>query len=178
MRENQDNIHKELKEIAPFLAQIRQKETKLEAPNGYFNHLEDNILACIKAEEETQNWSSTSLKANEATPQNWLLAIKKWLLRPSVGIGFAMILIVSIFSIIWSNSQSSDAILMAVSEIEATEYIHENIDQFSETLILESVIGEDWTTIEISDEIEIDFDKYIEDDLIDELDSELINELL
>jgi hypothetical protein len=180
MKEDKNNIHQELNEIAPFLAQLREKETGLKAPEGYFNHFEDNLLARIKAEEAAENWANPSTTINEPQPNSWFVTIKNWLLKPQVGISFAILLIVGIASGIWIDGQTSDEGLMAISSLEATEYIQEHIDQFSETLIIETVAEDDWATIEFSDDFEMDneFDEYIEEGFIDELDSELMDELL
>lgn len=180
MRENKNNIHQELNEIAPFLAQLRDKKTGFKAPEGYFSHFEDNLFARIKAEEEAENWANSSPIINESQPNNWLVTIKNWLLKPQVGISFALLLIIGIASVIWTNEPTSDEALTAVSSLEATEYIQEHIDQFSENFIIETLAENDWATIELSDDFEMDVElnEYIEQGFIDELDSELMDELL
>ena len=57
MREHKA-IREELEELSPFLAKLKGQDEGFKVPKGYFDTLENNIFARIKAEEEVESWGS------------------------------------------------------------------------------------------------------------------------
>lgn len=136
-------IEEELENISPFLAQLRQKETRdFEVPDGYFETIEDNIWARIKAEDEVESWGEVNKNSLNIPTLTWLQRAKYWLLRPQVGISFALILVVVVALNIFVNPTVNDSENILLTEEDINEYLEDNIDEFSESLLLEGASEE------------------------------------
>lgn len=179
MREH-NNIQDELQDISPFLANLREKEDGFEVPNLYFDRLEQNIMAGIKAEEEAENWTTASSANPIETELTLTQKLKNWLFKPqfAMAFGLALVAIVAVTVFLQQPNDTIDG--LAISEEEALEYIEDNIDQFSETIIMEAV-GEDLAELEVSTDWEVnetELEEYIEENIIDDVDENLIDEIL
>ena len=108
---------------------------------------------------------------------SWLDKVKNLVLRPQIGIGIAMIVVIG-FGISMLNQPTVSTVELASDE--ANEYFQENIEQFSQTLILET-IGEDLAEADMTSSIEISeevLDNYIQEHMIEDMDGTLLDEFL
>ncbi len=178
MREK--NIKKELQEIAPMLAQLKGQKEGFEVPNLYFDKLEQNIFARIKAEEEAESWSAATPKATSKSQLTPIQKISNWLMRPQIAISFslALVAVLAIGIFVFPTNDTNGE--LAISDEEALEYIENNIDLFSEELIFETM-ETDLAEMDFSTEFNVneeELNEYIEEYWIDEIDENLMKEVL
>ncbi len=171
------HIQEELENISPFLAHLRQEEIENpKVPDGYFETIEDNIWARIKAEDEAESWGKVNVPSSPVPKVTWLQRVKSWLLCPQVGVSFALVL-VAVFALNILVNPTVEEGNIVLTEEEIDEYLEENIDQFSESLLLEGM-SEELADADISIELNIDdadIDAYLEEN-IGEIDPNLLEE--
>jgi hypothetical protein len=161
------------------LANLRQPKDGFNVPDNYFERFEQNLFARIKAEEEVESWEAAS-SANPIVEKTTLTQrLKNWLVRPQTAIAFSLTLVAILAVGILFQTEEASNTELAISEEEAFEYIENKIDQFSETIILES-LGEQIAELEISTDINVneeELNQYLEEN-IDDIDEILIDEIL
>lgn len=150
------NIKEELQDISPFLANLKKQDDGFDVPQNYFNTLEDNIFARIKAEEEVEAWNiSETENTSTISRQSWMQRIMGWFAQPQVSLSLAAMVIVGIgFALFQMNNQSeeigiaeidwtmtSDEALASLTIDEVNQYLEENVEDFSEDLLSEAAEG-------------------------------------
>ena len=187
------NIKDELQGISPFLAKLKKPNDGFEVPQNYFQNLENNIFARIKAEEKVEAWSVSDTKETTIAPtQSWMQSIiqslMSWFTKPSISISLAMVIIIGIgFALFQTGNQAetieiaqiewtTDEAIASLTVDEVNKYVEDNVEDFSEELLLEvaeELIFVDETVeiitpteVELDVELE-DIEQYIEDNISD-----------
>ena len=158
------NIKDELQEISPFLANLKKPDDGFEVPQNYFQNLENNIFARIKAEEEVEAWSVSDTEETVIAPtQNWMHRLMKWFVQPQVSLSLAMMIIVGIgFTLFQTNNQTetieiaqiewtTDEAIASLTVEEVKEYVEDNVEEFSEELLSE--VAEDVIVVDVVEEV-------------------------
>jgi hypothetical protein len=184
-----DNIKEELKNISPFLASLRKPDEGFEVPKDYFQNFESNLMARIKAEEAVEAWGISETEQPLMPNLNWLQSIWAWMTQPQIGVSLlAMVVIVGIgFAVFQINEKnaaqfadlSTDEALASLNVDDVSQYVEDNVDDFSEELLisnLENIVEKNITTLPVETELQInEIQEYIEDN-IGEFDETLLLE--
>lgn len=124
-----DELHDELREHAPFLNELRQKDGGLRVPEGYFNNLEDDVfrqLDAIGARRQTAAFART-----KAQRSWWQWA--QWLWQPRMALAVAGVLTLALAAW-WYFGPSDNAgpaiAAAAISEEDAEAYLLNNPHEF------------------------------------------------
>lgn len=175
-----EDLEDELKALSPFLADLKskgKKEESFKVPPLYFDTLADKIIEKAKEQEQAAHPLSKQAVYTPPKPSFWE-QVNAWIdsvMQPRYAMGFATVLMVVGASWWFFNSKNTipiavaDKALTEVSHDEIHQYIHENIDDFDEELILSN---QDLADTEGSEEINLsddDIQQYLEEN-IDEKD--------
>ncbi len=173
MKERND-IRKELEELSPFLAQLKDKNEGFEVPKNYFNSLTDSIMEQCQVEE-----------VPEATPQakkgwmNWLDSWLTHLFQPRYVMAFASLLLVvfSFFFLLPTEDSSTEvAFSETISREDAMVYVADNLEDFDLELLAELELDVNARDFIELDEAEVE--EYINENVLDDLDETSLEELL
>lgn len=149
MEENFD-INKELKEIAPFLSELEKKEEGYQVPFNYFEGLSDQIMEQVVPEPI----KSVEPEA-EKRPSllDWLAGI----LQPQPRMALALATMVGVLCVGYyffggtgatNNFSNSDLLAANISAEDAKLYVQENLDEFALELLAEDeTIEMDYNTV-------------------------------
>jgi len=165
MKENE--INKELKEIAPFLSKLDKKEEGYQVPFNYFDVLPDQIMVQVQPSAPV---------ASPTKPRPSILDWLSGLLQPRYALAFATLigaLLVIGYIFTGTTEAPSDPALLAanVSPEEARLYVQENLDLFAIDLLAEDESVElDYNNI--FDLNESDLQQYIEDEVLEGLEED------
>lgn len=165
--------------LPPHLRDLKSQWKQPEVPRNYFDTLEDNIMARIKAEAAFAEWSAPTPAARPTPGQRW----RKILLSPLWQLGMAATLVfaLGVGYHYWQTPAPKAA--YALTSEEAAWYVEQNIDDFALTTI-EMALGEslskaDWTSatapLEVSEEA---LEDYLMEDFIDEVDADWLESYL
>lgn len=173
-------IKEELEELSPFLNKKLGDDTGFDVPANYFEQLSEDIFEKVALNPLAEKVSDNMPVSIEKSPSlleeviHWL----RWLLKPQYAIGFALMVGVILTTVYFLQSPTADySAELTVQELE--EYIDNNIDQYSVDLILEvAMIDEETLKTPAIDINKEDLDNYIENNLLDDTDEELLNELM
>ncbi|MFK7775719.1 MAG: hypothetical protein AB8F94_26590 [Saprospiraceae bacterium] len=176
MKNNKKEIQDELESLAPSLSKLKKEEV-LDIPENYFTQLPEQILNQIDFSKnetvvETVSTSSSS---------NWYHQLTEWLtvlLQPKATIGFAMMIMLTVASIlILNDTNKPDPSVADLTSNELEDYIKANIDDFEIQELL-NVLGSEeelsLTEMEIEEE---DLDGYLEE-IIDDIDASDLEDFL
>lgn len=124
-----DELHDELREHAPFLNELRQKDGGMRVPEGYFNNLEDEVfrqLDAIGARRQTAAFART-----KAQRSWWQWA--QWLWQPRMALAVAGVLALALAAW-WYFGPSENAgpaiAETAISAEDAEAYLLSNPHEF------------------------------------------------
>lgn len=138
-----EDILNELENIAPRLADLKrtQKQESFEMPKGYFEGLSDKIIAAAQAED-----TAAPVLTVQKGGKNPIFRLSRW----SVGVAAAVLITGAAFFMTRQNTP--DLKLDNFSDAEIQAFIHENLDDFDEELILASVDkDEDFSLFELKE---------------------------
>lgn len=166
---DKNKIQEELKEIAPFLAELK-KETSFDIPVDYFKELPDEILRQVQEDSSKPTIVSPSLFEQ-------FIQQLQWLMSPPRLAGLATIVLL-VGGITFMMNQNTDLVAteIVISEDEINSYIVANIEDFEEELFLEFTEEEDLSNL-FQDIENDDLDQYLESEL-DDLDIEILEDYL
>ncbi len=167
---------KELEELSPFLSKLK-KEEGYQVPFNYFEVLPDQIM-----EQVTKEQTPIAEPSSKETPPWSLGAWLSNLLQPRYALALASLVLMifaGTFLADFSTSDpiSSDQLMASISPDEARSYVQSNIEDFELELL-----GEDLEMInEKTDFMEFDqqeLQQYIEDQGLEDIDTQSLEELL
>lgn len=172
---NSEDVQKELQELSPFLAKLKEKQPSLEVPENYFQALPDQIWEQIKLMPQPEQAKS------QLGWWNRLLTGLQILLQPRVAIGlttFVVLLVAGIFILKPDSSSDSKGLLAGLSGEEVTAYMSENLHEFDTDLLIEAASTyPDWSFLSGSEFNEEEIDQLL-DEVLKDLDDETLEELL
>ena len=153
MKENADNIRKELRSIAPNLEDL-PKETGMRVPDGFFDSLTDQVI---------QEASEPKVRSLSTGRRVWMYAAA----------AIALIVVVSLIAI--QGISGEDDLLAEMTDEQAYDFVYANIDEFESTDLVDLMDEENIDLIfEIEDE---ELDDVI-DELLDDINIEMLEDLL
>lgn len=170
MKHNHE-IEDELREIAPFLADLRKEGDGFEVPQDYFSKLSDEMLAKVKPQSipSQPGWIDQ------------LAGLLQTLLMPQVALRLAIVTGVIVIAVVLFTRQTEDHLYATTNDLSTEEiqkYILHNIDEFDIELITnvieDPVILREFSTDALEGE---ELDKVLEE-MIDEIDIQELEELL
>lgn len=172
---NQDDIKKELQELSPLLAKLKEKEKPLEAPENYFDALPDQIWEQIKLMPQPER----------AQPQpGWrertLLGLQT-LLQPKVAIGlatFIVLIVAGVFIIKPGVKDHSEDLFAGLSAEEVTAYMSQNIHEFDTDLLIDAASAYPDMSIFMGSEFDDTEIDQLLDEVVKDLDDETLEKLL
>lgn len=159
---------------------LKAQEQQSAVPDGYFARLEDNIMARIQAEEAFAEWRTPTPAARPSLWARW----RGWALAPLGGLSLAAscAFLLGVGYHFWQSSAAtpSGASALAITSEEAAWYVEQHIDEFGvsamETTFGESLLEADWSaSLDVPDAA---WDSYLEEDLIDDVDADLLESYL
>jgi len=162
---NKENISDKLKETAPKLASINKEENPFKVPDNYFSTFPEKIRAkTVDLEKDkTSIWD----------------VLSQYLLKPQLAV--TIIIVIGAFGYwFYSNNYSADItidytnIASTISDEDIENYIALNLDTFDDEMLGEYVSlmnGNDYTE-------ESEFDKELEEYILNNIDEHLIMEEL
>ncbi len=164
-----EELHKELKEHAPNLAQLREKISRPVVPDSYFLNLEEDMLRRL------------SEKGGLLTPKSSV----KVRLYPLLGRVAAAVVVAGVATWLYFSWTAEEKSKASLANLDVEAYIFQHLDEFDEDLLLEytsdlpfeeaafhSESETSWETV--SDE---ELNEYLED-VIDEIDETTLENLL
>lgn len=167
MKKEEDNIRKELEDLAPRLADLRGEPEGFRPPPGYFDALPDELMARLAqatGKPPTLKWRRSlfvRFRYVAAAAATILLLLAVWLSHPPDDPAGAV----------------ARADLASVSEEELAAYVYHNIDAFDLDLFVESgVVEADHTDDFPSDLDDTILTPYLEY-LLDELPTDSLEEM-
>lgn len=151
------DVSEELKDLAPNLSALKNKQDAFYLPDNYFANFEVEIVQQIQQEARPVKQNKINLFKISST-------VRK----------LAAILILGGIGLLLWQQVSPSSIKTTLSSEEIASYIVDNIEEFEEDLLLEEAIESQLVTSRNSfDEIEIGID-----DLLEELDASDLEDLL
>ncbi len=162
--------HKELKEQAPRLAKLKEKNLRPDLPDGYFSDLEKRVFRRLNEEQ------SMSLNSNQQRRLP-LYSVLQWVA--------AVVLLAAIATWIYTHRKVENLQEASLTSEEVEFYILEHLDEFDEGILVEQAdkLSFDWTAWpsesanpleNVSDE---ELDGYL-DSLLDGIDETTLENLL
>lgn len=172
---NQDDVKKELQELSPLLAKLKEKEQPLEVPENYFDALPDQIWEQIKLMPQSE--------CTQSQPAWWerIMIGLQTLLQPRVAIGlatFAVLIVAGIFMLKPDAEDHSEDLFASLSAEEVTAYMSQNIHEFDTDMLINAASAYPDMNIFMGaefDDAEVD---QLLDEVIKDLDDETLEELL
>ena len=172
MKEERENIRKELEEISPFLSQWKQSERPegFDVPPAYFQELPDRLIKILKAEEQ--------LSTDRPSFWNTITQTLSHLLQPRYVAGLATVALLVIAGLLASDRTGDasvpDDMFNSLTAEEVSTYIYSNLDEFEERMVLEA--AKEYRELSLLPPTMLD-DEDLEE-LIREIDEASIEELL
>ncbi|MCC7507286.1 MAG: hypothetical protein IT259_18415 [Saprospiraceae bacterium] len=144
MKKDQSSIDRELRELSPFLHDLRSKEDGFHLPENYFDGLEEQVFQQIDA------LGARRKPVRTTTARTGFWNSLAWLWQPRVAIAFS-ILLVAAFAVWWmwqpkpsvieTNIPLASQIELTPEELEA--YVMENVNDFEPEQLALLAIAED-----------------------------------
>ena len=174
---NKEAIKKELEGLSPFLSKELKKETGFETPRNYFHNLQLDIMQQVR-EEIAEEKVTTSEKEPSVS---WLHTLKSYLFQPQYALAFSAIIAIVISTSLLLQPSEADCLspLCDLTMEEASQFIDDNIEDFSMDMILEVTANEEepLNLLDLLEGIENEeIDEYLED-MMEEEDG-LVEELM
>lgn len=172
---DQSEVQKELQELSPLLAQIRERQAGFSVPENYFQDLTGEILQkTIAPETKTKGKSNGRLRSLRAGLPNF------WQPRYAMAMAAALALLI-IAGVLWLRPAAGDrSAEMAWSDLsveEMTRYVQANIQEFDLETLVEIAPEMETQSILRGTEIEPDvLDNYLEE-IIEDVDIEELEKL-
>ena len=158
---HKDEIRDELKEISPFLADLK-KENAFKVPVHYFEQLPDQVMEQIK-------WSSPPVveKAPQVSWMNQLATFFSKSLWPGLTLaGLGLVIVTGVFLF---RKGAAPAIVTNDFPLEEAEaYVSANIDEFEEEQLLALALIDNDQSLDV-----IKIEGFSDDELINEILNEL-----
>ena len=177
MKEERENIRKELQELSPLLSKMKEsgRAEGFDLPPAYFRELPDQVLEKIRKEERP------------ATSRiSWWQALDESLhrmfqVRYAAGLATVALLIIAAVLIFDRPevSRSSSGMFNALTAEEVNTYIQSNLHEFEEDMVIEAAEGyQELSFLPGASLNEEALDEEYLEELLRELDEESIEELL
>lgn len=157
MSNNQNDIKKELKHLAPHLSKL-EKAMADEIPDGYFDHLPNRLLDRLKEQDNEPSLGMSNIRYMFRRYAMPLAAV-------------FILLLTSVF--IFRNQLQTDSTL--INEDEWISYYIENIDEVDDDVLLSLIEEETLNAFEL--EIDNETIDYFLNENIDDFDDELLEDL-
>jgi hypothetical protein len=166
--ENKENFEEELREISPFLANLK-KDDPFKTPKFYFDTLADKVIEKAQIPVVIASTSSPTMSLGERI-RTWIAV----LITPRYAMALSTILFLTVGAWYFLKPVASKKTVESVEEITTEDiqnYIKENIKDFDEKLIFDkgSVAdtegGDALPQLDINEE---DIEKYLQDNIEDE----------
>lgn len=170
MKEKKENIQKELKELSPFLSQLKQGlgPEGFEAPPRYFKELPDQVMNRLREDRH-------------AGQVNWISALLEGLFRPRLAVAMiaaAFLITVAIYWLVPGPAGASRNSIASLTVEEVQAYVNANLDEFDTELVIEMATSQSDLGIFPSEEFnEENLDQYL-DKFLQEVDEETLEEML
>lgn len=168
MKEDREEIRKELEDLAPGLSRFQNKEDGFRVPAGYFQSLPDEVIDKL----------GIGKKSRQKSGSLWLEQWLSLLLQPRPALALASLLVVLIAGWWFLNRQSGESLpseTVAFEQItprEAADYLSQNLDEVDEELLLEFVSNDPSLDAFIDMEL-----NQLEDDQLEEMVDEFFDDL-
>ena len=176
---NKEEVKEELKDLSPFLYQIKGKGSAFKVPEGYFSQLQDQILDQVKAMPEASPKTNRAWKANIFIPG--FFDQLNALLQPRMALTLASVIVIMVAAWFLVRSGegpvSGEPSFASLSVEEIQNYIDANLDDFDEEIIKE--VAQDNNNLNIIPNNTFnteELDQYL-DQVIDQLDPKELEEL-
>jgi nitrogen regulatory protein PII-like uncharacterized protein len=133
-----EDFEEELREISPFLANLK-KEAPFKTPKFYFDRLTDSVLE--KAQSEVPKIVPPQYK----TEKTVFSRVSDWVsvfIQPRWAMAMATVAVIAVSSFFYIKKQNTLAPqqLSEISTEDIHEYIKDNIDDFEDDMLLETVV--------------------------------------
>ncbi len=164
------DIHNELNELSPFLADKLKAKDGFVVPDNYFETLSENILKETVPIQEPLKAHSTVSVPKESLMDRLANAIQA-LLQPRMAMGFASVLLLLFAGIYFFQQDTKTAdpfITFSASDVE--KYIEENIDRYDINSLVEADIlqSDDFDFNDVDQMKQDEIDTYLDDILLEE----------
>lgn len=169
------DIGDELKQISPYLANLKKLETGFRVPENYFGQLQNEIF-------EKAKWiKQPPLQTHKASLWDQVLATIKLLWTPaglSVGISSTIVIIVCLLFLGPVQKEAPIALSNLTYE-DLDFYLTENIDEFDDDLLIKMRLQSEQSDAEQKG-VELDEEEIEEyfNHIINEIDVEILEDLL
>ncbi len=165
-KERKDDIQKELREISPFLADLKKTEGGFKVPKDYFEQLPEQIMERVQP-------GRTVTTEPAAQPSWWDRTLNSLalLLQPRYATALAAIALLLVAVWIWQKPSPSTPELASNNNDSLMEFIEDNIDEYEADYLI--------SVIETGDDNEEETTVTpLLDVIIDDLDDTELEELL
>lgn len=163
------SVQEELQSIAPRLAQMKDQEPRLTAPDGYFDQLSDELFRRIR-EDERRSGPQLEQGIFWQRVRNYLFGIRQRPVYAMALAGLALLLVcIAVFSV---PGKSDDLAEINLSDEEINDYINYHLDDFDLNLLAEEAAGDP----DAQDELILKEDS-LDDPLLDQYFDELLDEI-
>ena len=158
--------------LLPKLSELNEHNDGFKVPENYFEQMQEAVMERIK--------SGTDPEVIRRQPSGIIKMLQpRFLLRVA---GFALVIAMAAYFLVPGGSEDSPTYLTELTPEEASDYVHDNLDEFNLDDMLEvaQLDPEDLFSSEttpIDDVQQQDMEQYI-DDIIDDFDLEELEELL
>lgn len=164
--EYEKEIVKELKELSPFLANIREEPTGFKVPENYFDYLSASIMEQVKLEPNSDPIEQPIIN------EPWYSFLFN---RQSLA-GLATFTVLLVGALFLLNQPIKENGLAEISSEEATDYIASHLDEFETALFIDTDLLDEISEVEFEFG-EQEVNQFLEDN-IDELDAATLEQLL
>jgi len=164
--ERKTEILKELKELSPFIAEMKEKEDGFKVPEHYFDYLSGSVLEQVKLQRDPSFFISREKSFK------WLDFFRRY----QVSLGFTVVILIALIVVPFYRDHNEEN-LADISAEDAALYIANNLDDFETSLfiqegLLEDIADSDFSNININE-----LNDYLEES-IDEIDEILLEQFL
>ena len=164
MKPNND-IRKELEEISPFLAKLKDKKEGFEVPKDYFSTLADDIMEkCLPVE------GIKKVPPSKNRFWDWLDNLLTPLMQPRYAMALSSLVFVVFFAIyLWPSVQDNAEIVAGqdVTREEVLTYVTDNLEDFDLELLAELDVEIDYNDLFELNEQELE--EYINENVLDQM---------
>lgn len=172
---NKEEVRKELQELSPLLAKLKEREKPLDVPENYFDALPDQIWEQIKLMPQPER--------EQAKPGWWLrlTTTLQSFMQPRIAIGLAtlaVLIVAGIFILKPGAEDNSEDLFASLSAEEVTAYISKNIHEFDTDLLIDAASAYPDMSIFMGSEFDDQEIEQLIDEVVKDLDDETLEELL
>ncbi len=170
-------VKEELRELSPFLSQLKEKPAPFRIPEDYFEKMQQEVFSKIHSEELAPK---TSEPADIVRRINSWISSLSWLFYPKLAVVFASVLILVVAGYLALFNEPGGAIPKEFADLSTTEvsaYVDKNLDKFDDDELSENIaLSEDASILpdeKIGDE---EISRYL-DDVLDDIAPEELEDL-